>query len=91
MELRDQVIDVIKILEGGGKVNSYTFAQLASKALNKKVNVTNCIPCLKQSIKELKSWLELTKPVPAPEPEPEKIIEEPNVQKKNKRPVKRSK
>jgi CO dehydrogenase/acetyl-CoA synthase gamma subunit (corrinoid Fe-S protein) len=63
MELRDQVIDVIKILEGGGKVNSYTFAQLASKALNKKVNVTNCIPCLKQSIKELKSWLELTKPI----------------------------
>jgi hypothetical protein len=63
MELRDQVIDVIKILEGGGKVNSYTFAQLASKALNKKVNVTNCIPCLKQSIKELKSWLESTKPI----------------------------
>lgn len=72
MELRDQVIDVIKILEGGGKVNSYTFAQLASKALNKKVNVTNCIPCLKQSIKELKSWLELTKPIIE-----EPIIEEP--------------
>ena len=56
-ELKKQVVGMVDRLEGGRTVNSNDFARIASIALGKQVKVSNCIPCIKQTLKELKNWL----------------------------------
>lgn len=93
-ELKKQVIEMVSRLEGGKTVNSSDFARAASQALEKKVSVTNCVPCIKSTLKELKNWLnkietKVEEPVNLiqvePKPSVKKIIKKDGQEKSKRR------